>query len=344
MSLTPTNHWKLGLFVLGSVAFGVFCLFWFGLRRLERDAVTVYAYFAEEVDGLGEGSPVKYRGVPIGEVTGIQVARDKDFIEVESEIYVDALQQLGLTNPFAGKIPGVDPFIDADLSKLRVQLRTQLLTGQSFVQTVLVDEDAPRLWPAEDQREWATFPSIESAIKGLEVSVEAVLDELPESLAKARETLDTVNNAIVDLRLGEVSQDARALIASVRKRVDTIEDLAVLRQATRAMGSVAGLADDLRQPGGSLNRALDEIATTGRRIKEELETAELGALSGSLQQMGGEVGGAAGDLSDLIVRLRTSVAGLDATLGQLRGLLVVLERDPGSILHGRSPGKDPLRK
>ena len=66
MSLTPTNHWKLGLFVLGGVAFGVFCLFWFGLRRLERQAVTVYAYFAEEVDGLGEGSPVKYRGVPIG--------------------------------------------------------------------------------------------------------------------------------------------------------------------------------------------------------------------------------------------------------------------------------------
>ena len=65
------NYFKLGLFVIGSIAAGVVMLLIIGSGRWFERKITIETYFNESVQGLDIGSKMKYRGVVIGEVTAI---------------------------------------------------------------------------------------------------------------------------------------------------------------------------------------------------------------------------------------------------------------------------------
>jgi paraquat-inducible protein B len=78
----PTNHWKLGAFVLGTILFGLTTVVILAARTLQIETVTYTSYFDEGVTGLEVGSPVSFRGVKIGNVSGIDVAPDRRHVEI----------------------------------------------------------------------------------------------------------------------------------------------------------------------------------------------------------------------------------------------------------------------
>ncbi|MDF2698350.1 MAG: Paraquat-inducible protein, partial [Labilithrix sp.] len=67
----PTNHFKLGLFVLLAFAAVIATLITLGAWSMRKDSVQYHTYFNESVQGLDVGAPVKFRGVTIGFVSGI---------------------------------------------------------------------------------------------------------------------------------------------------------------------------------------------------------------------------------------------------------------------------------
>ena len=103
MATTATNNWKLGLFVVVGVLTMVAALFWLGARRFQRTSFPAVSYFDESVQGLDVGSPVKFRGVTVGNVADITIAPDHRHVQVTSDVYVDALQRLGLGDHAAAK-------------------------------------------------------------------------------------------------------------------------------------------------------------------------------------------------------------------------------------------------
>ncbi|HET6339943.1 MAG TPA: MlaD family protein, partial [Polyangiales bacterium] len=83
---TPTNHWKLGMFVVVAMLIAVGGVVYFGTRRLPKETVTYASYFDEAVTGLETGSPVKFRGVNVGNVTSIAVAPDRRHVQVNFDL------------------------------------------------------------------------------------------------------------------------------------------------------------------------------------------------------------------------------------------------------------------
>ncbi len=81
----PSNHWKLGLFVVAGVALFLTMLVFLGARSLQSETVTYKTYFDESVQGLEVGSPVKFRGVTIGNVSGIDIAADRRHVRSRAE-------------------------------------------------------------------------------------------------------------------------------------------------------------------------------------------------------------------------------------------------------------------
>jgi ABC-type transporter Mla subunit MlaD len=69
-----TNYFRLGLFVLVALAILFALLFILGGRSLFEPKVIVETYFDESVSGLKVGSPVEFRGVPLGQVTEITIS------------------------------------------------------------------------------------------------------------------------------------------------------------------------------------------------------------------------------------------------------------------------------
>ncbi|MEY4550054.1 MAG: hypothetical protein RL685_6249, partial [Pseudomonadota bacterium] len=83
---TGTNRWKLGLFVVLGAAFALAGLIAFGARSFSHSGERYVSYFDESVQGLDVGSPAKFRGMPVGRVTGIEIAPDQRHIEISLEI------------------------------------------------------------------------------------------------------------------------------------------------------------------------------------------------------------------------------------------------------------------
>ena len=83
------------------------------------------AYFDESVQGLDVGSPVKFRGVTVGDVSDITIAPDHRHVQVTSDIYVDALRRLGIGRARAPPKGG------SSTRCLRMQLVSAGITGVS---------------------------------------------------------------------------------------------------------------------------------------------------------------------------------------------------------------------
>ena len=71
MNENKANYAKIGFFVLTGIAMILLVVGIAGARVFNKQVVLAETYFAESVTGLDIGSPVKYRGVPVGEVKRI---------------------------------------------------------------------------------------------------------------------------------------------------------------------------------------------------------------------------------------------------------------------------------
>lgn len=297
MAGTATNHWKLGLFVVVTVATLVAVVFWLGARRLSRDAFPVVSYFDESVQGLDVGSPVKFRGVTLGTVTDITVAPDHRHVQVTADIYVDQLARLGLGDGKAPQ-PG-DRFIDPNL---RVRLASAGITGVRFLQTDFVDpaKSPPPTLPFPTP--WNYVPSAESTLKSLETTVTDILDRFPA-----------------------LEEQAGIVLGDLRKTLASFDDLA------------GNLRDDdgpfqqlLVRFSHAANRL--EVAVTDAQLSAT--TASLRGASSSVGTAADSVGSAASGIGDAREELRASLVALRETLDAVRALADSLERDPSRLLRG----------
>lgn len=79
---SQVQKFKIGLFVVVSLALAIGITIWLGASRFLEVSQTAVAYFSESVQGLEAAGPVKFRGVPVGRVKSIRLAPDGRLIEV----------------------------------------------------------------------------------------------------------------------------------------------------------------------------------------------------------------------------------------------------------------------
>ncbi len=86
---TKSNNFKIGLFVVISMALLIFALLFWGILRYAGDTNTYATYFNQDVSGLNKDTPVKYRGVNVGRITDVELAPDGELIEVVMALRAD---------------------------------------------------------------------------------------------------------------------------------------------------------------------------------------------------------------------------------------------------------------
>lgn len=304
----PTNHWKLGLFVLLGVIGSLATFVFLGGRALQKETVAYVTYFDESVQGLEVGSPVKFRGVSIGTVSDIALAGDRRHVAVTYALGVKVLNTLGLT---VEKARGAKTKLFIP-ETLRVQLASAGITGVKFLQLDFFEASTNPALELPFAVAENSIPAVPSTMKNLEDSVvQAVVrfpevanqltialtqvnaifaqlehSDLPDRVAQTLSLIDKVlrqiDGALVALQPETLSRDARGTLASlnlaagslsqVLARVDGEKGLAVsLRRTSDALGDVAQNANHV---GPALEDALNEVqgaAKSVRRLADSLE-------------------------------------------------------------------------
>ena len=70
---TRANYVLVGSTVLAAIAAIIIFVFWLGRSELNNKEERYFTYFTGSVAGLINGGPVRYRGVPIGKVSNIEI-------------------------------------------------------------------------------------------------------------------------------------------------------------------------------------------------------------------------------------------------------------------------------
>lgn len=328
MSSKHTNEWKLGLFVVSAAAVGVLALLWLGASRLSRDSFETVQFFDEAVDGLEVGSPVKFRGVTIGQVQGITTAGDRRHVRVDTKIYKDEMRRMGLPTRFEEETQD---------SGLRVQLVTSALTGVSFLQGDFFD---PEKHPAPSYP-FPTPPNVvhtvPSTMKSLETSLVDSMSSIPDLVDQVGHILTRFETAIDDVQFKEISSKLVQLMSSVQYRLDSLDQMPILVEgeaamveAHGAMGELRAVLRELSGEEGAIEKLTARYETLGRELEVAVVEADLPGTTATLRHVGESVGGVTGEFEALAVELRE-------TLISLRQLTDMLQRDPGALLHGKTP-------
>jgi paraquat-inducible protein B len=258
-------------------------------------------FFEGSVRGLVVGAPVEFRGIKLGEVTGISMQYDVNTRQLQIPVYIQA-------NRRPVRIVGDADDVKTDLHRgqklsdyvargMRAQLQTgNIVTGSLYIDMEFHPETPARLLGIDPDHE--ELPTIPRTVEALQKTLAALpLSELFESavsavqaieeLARAPEILDTTRN------LDRTLLDAQALIASLEA----------------------------------------QVASLGARVDQTAASA-VGAFSAATDSFD-TLGEVVGEGSDIRYQTRTTLAELSEAARSLRILVDYLERHPEALLQGK---------
>lgn len=327
---TPTNRWKLGLFVLMGLGLLIGVVVVLGARSLRSENVEYKTYFDESVQGLDPGAPVKYRGVTIGGVSAIDVAQDRRHVEITIQLDVKELEHMRLVE----KGPGIGKRI-AMPADMRAQLGSTGITGVKFVQLdffSVKDNPLPVLpFPVPANY----IPAAPSMMTKLEDSVVKAVNSFPELAAQLVTMLAHVNAILADVeahdlpeKLALVLKQASTLMADVSTRVDQLD--------------VAGLSKDARATLANLNAATQKMDRLLEKADHGMEkiTGDKGLVT-SVQQTSDAFGDVARNSRGVGRELEQTLDEVQEAAASIKKLADALERDPDMLLKGRAVRRMP---
>lgn len=345
---------RIVAFLAGILGISLFMTWMLGAKTALRQKVTVVTEFSESVNGLINGSPVRYHGVVVGRISDISIQPTKrgDRVRVFMTLDVDAL--------------GCD---SAQEARQLIQERQKpdehgrVLTASQIFASVATGQKAILFEPAAeidvhaneiilDDTRAMPIPSRRSMMgqatdlathlieEMKEVDIKKIGANLEGSLARA-ETL------LGNPKLAETLDNAAAASASVRSvaaKVDTALDAQAMADLKRTVANVAKASDDLAAISAELRQfqadpktrealaKLQELPGRVDALAATLETQARGAnlpeTAGNLRTAAQDISGAAKavaatsrDLGDTRTAVLRSTLELERTLRELRELL-----------------------
>lgn len=317
-----TNRWKLGLFVLVGCGVALAALLLLGARSWGKKTVEVVSYFDESVQGLELGTSVKFRGVTVGRVSSIDIARDLRHVQVTSELGVEQVSRLDLGISATGlkktKLP----------PGLRVQLAQTGITGVRFV---LIDFFDPKTNPVEPlpfDTPANYIPTASSTMKSLEDTVTKTANRFPEIADEAARAMSQVRLVAEQVQAGhlpdratETMNQANASLAELSKQLKALNVAQLSAEADANLKEFNGV---LVRTNALLTRLDGE---QGLFHNAERSADAIGDVARGARSLGPE--------------LELTLREVRAAAHSIKRLADDLDRDPDMLLKGRAQKAKP---
>ncbi|KHE90462.1 MAG: MlaD family protein [Candidatus Scalindua rubra] len=300
------NFFKIGIFVISATIIAIIAIVVLGVGTLFKKKIFFETYIEGSVQGLDVGSPVKMRGVPMGNVEEIAFVREKYKFDVSSEEDLNYGQYVFIQLSVEPKMEATEKeqlqFLVNMIAKgLRIRLASQGITGGAYLEADFLDPEKHPPMKLAWEPGSHYIPSAPSTITQFTESVEKILEKLEELNVKGitdglEKTLVSVNKILNDTKVTKIAEHAEQLLLELS---DTNKRLKpVLSDVSVTMATVQRITRDTEKPLSQSLGELPEIITklkyTLRRLDNfvsreeqdmEISTENLRLITGNLQYL-----------------------------------------------------------
>lgn len=333
------NYFKTGLFVLSAIAIAVVGITVLGARSIFAKPVLMETYLDESVQGLERGSPVKHRGVQIGNVRSIDFVRGK-YMTADDPNYSRmgryVVIELALEpEEFAGRGGGLSRLLEDEVRNgLRVQLAYQGITGLAYLEANYFDpEKNPPLeisWEPEHPYIPST-PALFSKIGDSAGDIVTGAGNLVQRLERLdlerffqgmQELFDGLNEAVTEIEARTISEESVGLMrelretnARIREVLERADAATMAEDASAAVASarrgIEGVEEQLPDAIAEARALVEQAAAIGRRVDDLLNGEKIERVIDGLAATSDNLGAAAAALPETLARVDTTVARMD---------------------------------
>jgi ABC-type transporter Mla subunit MlaD len=322
------RHTRLGLFIILSVGVLGAAVFVLGARDWWQPSFTFETYFDSSVAGLDLGAPVKFRGVPLGQVTQILTSgatyerdvppnRRREYIVVRVKVNLSAREVAQMREDATA------------LTRRGLRAQTQLagITGQQYLALDFMD---PRKYPPL-QFEWAPkytyLPAAPNSVGDIVTKAQTFLASLNEADIKQlgqnlNRLVSDVDEKLGELPVSELSGSAQKLLANANSTLQRVDSVAA------RLDSLVG------DP--ALRETLQNVSVLSGRLRRISDDGDLDRLVKEIDEATGRLDGVLGDNQ---YDVRVIVQDLRATAENLRAMSETIKRDPAGVLLSGPPQK-----
>ena len=368
--MSASKEFKVGIFVIVSVALGLGSVIALGSGTMFKETATTETSTTDSVNGLQIGSPVKYRGVPIGEVTAIAFAdryyteqgTDDERFDFASPVVIRMKVRLDVFGPEQTTLFTKD--LENGVARgLRARLTSAGLTGGLFVDLDLND---PTQFVAVNPRYTPDFPYVPSAPSRLDQLIDRIqvitanLSEVDfasigSSLHKTIEDVDGIVNRRVDPMLADAKDFITELRASNERVQKILSDPAIektMADISAISGDVRGIlgegSADLRAGIAEVPRMMQAAREAAERLETILASPKLAGILDGLEKTSGELPATVAEyraigrqvqdfLASESYELRQLIEALRQTAENLEELSAGAKNDLGQTIFGDAP-------
>ena len=306
--------------MIGGLALLIAILFFLGMTDIFTNKATVQTFFSESVQGLTVGSAVKYRGVPIGNVTKISIRVTDKLVQVDMAVELEHFVSGGEKGQQRSDFRR---FFQSELEQgMRCRLEYAGITGMRYIDfdyfatpgQTLPEPPAGMLEPGT-----LYIPAVPSPFRDILKAIGTSLDRI--SRIRFEEISDGLERSLSELSglLGDP-----ALKSTIVRINDAAENLEL---GSRTLSRVFS-EERLNRLMTVLEEDLDNVNKLTGQLIRETRDAKLPESAAAFRDASNAISFSQDELANTLTKL-------NQTLDALTELADSLSADPSSIVSGK---------
>lgn len=315
------SYFKIGLFVISAIVIGVIGVVVLGRGKFFTKRDIVETYIDESVQGLDVGSPVKFRGVLVGNVeqitlTSVEYSTRHRYVLVRAGIS-PSMFQFPLSD-------ATSPSFMMEIKKgLRVRLAPQGLTGQAYLEADYLNPSLNPPLKIDWQPKYPYVPSAQSKITQLSDAVEHILRnieavDIQRLIGTMENSLNTINKLATGANFDKIGAQAVALLTEVRETNRQLKELVgdpelkdAVKDASVAASTARQIIERADKPLSQLMANLPKATESINRVAQRLDAVSAtlpdtnAQLRQTLQQLNRLISSQQRDIEKTVENLRS---------------------------------------
>ena len=324
-SISPKT---IGAFVIATLLLFIALILFFGSAKLFSQSIRYILFFDNTVNGLNVGSPVKYKGVPVGIVERILIRVEGQSENSTSIPVIVKIDRSRLTNRLGTSVEVFEPkFIHEMIENgLIAQLSVEShITGQLFVEFSL-QPDSTRNFVKHRDGEYGMIE----------------IPTLPSAFCEITDDIGRIISLFAEFDYQKTYQNINAVLENLATVLEGLNIEELSQSFIEAIDQITLLLES-----GELEATLLSTRSTLKQVEKtvlayDLESEQMAATKARLDQTLDQVNSLFTRSNALIApesalrhELQNSFRELRQAAQSLRLFINYLERNPNALLTGR---------